>query len=752
MLYELSCKYLSHLIMSHCMHFVCPIKSIETIQIMSVLFMATKIQNVNNYNNNIMPSLPFSVLVLFIFTVPTNIIVMGRKNYLQESRNPNQIRKIKVPRQLSSSMQQSLIPTYLPTSTPTTTELSFWPTSTPSTTPSNVPSYIQTDSPSLNKSEYPTKFPMKKIILDPSIEFSAPPTFWSSNAISDQPSEVIALSPSPQPSYIVSTPPSIVLSDNPSLSITEYSTEEPSLALSPRPTGVPSSLPSLIPSVRVSQLPSVKPSLSHSESPSIMLSDNPSLHSSSYPTKKSSESPSDVRSRLPSGAPSNFPTLFPTILPTSKSSNIPSLSPTLSFSLIPSLFPSDAPSLYPSSWPSSHPTIIPTIRPSAVPSIYPSLAPTLLPTRSPTVAYSPSPSFEPTMLPSRTPRWSPSFIPSNFPSQNPSKLPSLFPSQLPTTAPTIGASIKTTQDPSTQPTRAFHDFKVRVCLRLADTGYISSVDIGIFEDTTEEFLYNTLDSNVVSSTEVKVISQVVAFESGETGLDDCPAVFRKTKRLNNLRDIQEDYSSDLVIVLAVTLVVWNSEVPSDFVLEDSIRKVFNDVDTYTNELADADESFQHLKSSSTSALKGLTEDSNNSDSSQPDMFTIIGGALLGFGFVAIIIVVAFVRQRLLNRGDNSLDEVSSRACIRDIDSVELNSVFSTPSFSIASGRSYLASDDSMDDFVTIHLDKKYPNDYSEEDSYAEVLRKESSFGSVNSMVTRFTWPGLPTMNIRTHNS
>ena len=60
---------------------------------------------------------------------------------------------------------------------------------------------------------------------------------------------------------------------------------------------------------------------------------------------------------------------------------------------------------------------------------------------------------------------------------------------------------------------------------------------------------------------------------------------------------------------------------------------------------------------------------------------------------------------------------------------------------------FKASNNVLGEFETVHISQ--PNNNSTgDDSEEEAVLREASFGSINSMITKFTWLELPSINVR----
>ena len=714
--------YLSYLIVSHDVKSINPVERNLSKQLKLLIHHSSKVSyKTKVYTQQIMQLNPLLVLVT---TTPTSLALF-RDNKIHQSKVIKTTSVI-FERDLNSSSGASPFPSSFPTGTPTLTETMNGLTSTPSTTPSSTPSKSLSTKPTGIPSTHATTIPSR---INPNIPTSYPtylPPVKESYILSENPTNF----ESNQPSQNVTNEPSENLTFFSSLFSSGLPSESPSVMSSYNPTFKPS----IAPSIAASSESSVFPSLEPSYFPSFLMSQLPSTHQSSFP--------SETPSKLPSVSPSILPSYLFTFSPSDVKSILPSDPPSLLLSELPSLLPSESPSLKPSALPSYRPSVIPSHKPSIILSVEPSLFPTNKPSLKP--------SKFPSLLPTNAPSTYPSVEPSFDPSQKPTTLPSVNPSMKPSSEP----SKMPTQHPSIIPSKPYYYSAVTLCIRLAKTGYLSYSLSEVFEDITSKFLESVLASNDISSVKVEVISQVVAFDSGKTGLDSCPLLFKENDRTNGSRIVQEVYSTDLVVVLAIEATIWqhNSSQLSNRFLEEAIIMGFSDIEEYKDQLANADNSFLHLKSINTNVVKDTTDNTDSNDSSEPNMIAIVSGALLGFAVVTIVVAFSYLRLRFLNhpRGNGESEETDSRVDMHDIESNDENSAFSAPSFSVMSGKSFFSTGNSMDQFVTIKLDQHYSNNNSEHDSEEEVLRRESSFGSVNSMVTRFTWPGLPTINVRSY--
>lgn len=278
-----------------------------------------------------------------------------------------------------------------------------------------------------------------------------------------------------------------------------------------------------------------------------------------------------------------------------------------------------------------------------------------------------------------------------------------------------------------------------------------------YEDTTGTFIEEYLERNTAASMnvlDVALLSQIVAFDSGDTGLVDCPAIFsrRRGRELNmssehDNRNLQIG-TNDLILVLTIASDVLIHETPADFSFDDSVEKAFAEefVD-YQDELADAGPFFEHLSSSPPTGITSPDDPSTGGDGSQSNTFAIAGGIIAAITLVAFIITIVIIKRG--SNDDAEDDDSSLHGDSQDDDditnyfhdggevSIDLPStVFSDPSFCIPESD---ASSVMPSHATTV-----------EEDSEAEAFRRESSFGSVTSMITRFTWPGLPAIDLRAH--
>jgi len=271
-----------------------------------------------------------------------------------------------------------------------------------------------------------------------------------------------------------------------------------------------------------------------------------------------------------------------------------------------------------------------------------------------------------------------------------------------------------------------------------------------YEDTTGVFLEQYLGRNTAASMnalDVTLLSQIVAFDSGDTGVVDCPAIFTR-RREEHDRSLQSALQNDLILVLTITSDVLINETPADFSFDDSVGRAFaEDFVDYLDELADVEPFFEHLSSSQPTGVVTPDDPSNDGGGSRDDTFAIAGGVIAAITLVAFIIAVIIIKRGSNDsHDDDSRDDDDSQ---EDDDitnyfhdgqetlSLDLPStVFSDPSFCIPESD---ASSVMPSQATSV-----------EEDSEAEAFRRESSFGSVTSMVTRFTWPGLPAIDLRAH--
>jgi len=487
--------------------------------------------------------------------------------------------------------------------------------------------------------------------------------FVDDNFSSTTPSVVPTADPSPIPSPL----PGMSISENPTGKVTTIS-EIPSSFRSSYPVSSSSNYPDLEDGVYLSTTPSVTPTAYPSPIPSTL----PSMSITDHPTGKVaavSEVPSDIQSRPSSELPSliqtstrsdNYPTLEPTVIyehPSHKPTNIPNFYPT----------PSQNPSFHNLFNSITYPSVQPTKD-----SMHLSDFPTYLPSNQSVKpgTYSSKPTSAQLKITSKNPSSSPTKIPSLSPISSLS-----VPSNYPTT---FGTSYV---EPTVTPTKYLHQQRDQLCLRLESIGYMNSSAIKFFEDSTTDFLQDHLHSKGLSSYtnfSTSVHTQILAFDSSESRLEECPGIFRQRQDAVRYvkRKMQETYSSDNIVVFFTEYYSFDDNIPRNMSFRKEFIEAFRtDLHSFLVRLSRLDIQFSHLPTLFASFQGERSDQTSSTWAASNEILTILVQVLINlFVLVALWIVVKWRYKRKNN------DTQSERDAFDEVRSTD----FSIPKFSICS--------------------------------------------------------------------
>jgi len=528
------------------------------------------------------------------------------------------------------------------------------------------------------------------------------------------------------PSSIRSSYPVSSSSSYPNLEDGVYLSATPSVT----PTAYPSPIPSILPSMSttehptgkvaaISEVPSAIQSRPSSELPSVIQT---STRSDNYPTFEPT-----VINEHPSHIPFRFPNEISTSSPSNDNSGLSSKSmtspPILTNSYGPSIISSSRSSIdkvtNPSGKSSSYPSLQSNRVPSQVTSVTPSKHFSLEPTNVPTFysitsqssISSQNPSFHhffnsithpsaqptkdsmhlsdfPTYLPSNqsdkpdTDSSKPTSAQLKKPSSSPSKMPSLssisslsVPSDYPTT---FGTSYV---EPTITPTKFLHRQRDQLCLRLESTGYMNSSAVKFFEDSTTDFLQDHLHSKGLSlytNFSTSVHTQILAFDSSESRLEECPGIFRQRQDVVRYvkRKMQETYSSDNIVVFFTEYYSFDDKIPRNMSFRKEFIEAFRtDLLSFLFRLSRLDNQFSHLPTLFASFQGERSDQTSSTWAASNEILTILVQVLINFFvLVALWIVVKWRYKRKNN------DTQSERNAFDEVRSTD----FSIPKFSVCS--------------------------------------------------------------------